>query len=164
MRYAKIKKIEIENGKGVGTSLFVQGCPIHCKGCHNLETWDFEGGEPWTQEVEDEWFEHIGHTYIDRVSILGGEPLARDNFGTVLHILHRLRTDYPGKKVWVYTGYPLEKVDEIIMCYTDYIVAGPYIESKRNISLPFRGSENQIIWNCKEGKEWNSSQTLYSFR
>lgn len=155
MRYAAIKKIEIENGKDVGSSLFVQGCPIRCKGCHNQETWDFDGGEPWTQEVENEWFEHIDKWYIKRVSILGGEPLAEDNAGTVLHILQRLRTHYPDKEVWLYTGYPLKNVDKIIRFYTDFIVAGPYIESKRNISLPFRGSENQIIWNSKEKVVWD---------
>jgi anaerobic ribonucleoside-triphosphate reductase activating protein len=145
MRYAKIKKIEIENGKGIGTSLFVQGCPIHCPGCHNPETWDFEGGEPWTQEVEDEWFEHMNHWYVDRVTILGGEPLAVPNIDTVMHLIHRIKDTYPDKEIWLYTGYTLDENQLYYLRDVDVIVDGPYIESQRNISLPFRGSENQRI-------------------
>lgn len=145
MRYAKIKQIEVENGNGVGTSLFVQGCPIHCKNCHNPGTWDFDGGKPWTKEVEDKWSKHMDKWYIDRVSILGGEPLAEENIETVQHIVERIRTEHPDKQIWLYTGYTLDDVYEDWMQVIDVIVDGPYIESLRNISLPFRGSENQRI-------------------
>ena len=103
MRYAKIKKCEAENGIGVGASLFVQGCHFHCQGCFNQETWNFEGGEEWTEEVEEEFMEVISPWYINRVSILGGEPLAPEHRGDVFKLIVKIKRLYPEKEIWLYT-------------------------------------------------------------
>lgn len=147
MRYAKIKKCEAENGIGVGASLFVQGCHFHCQGCFNQETWDFEGGEEWTDEVEDRFMIDISPWYISRVSILGGEPLAPENRDGVCRIIRHVKKTYPNKKIWLYTGYTYEEIKNIFsLKYCDYIVDGVFKENLKDISLNFRGSRNQQIW------------------
>ena len=147
MRYAKIKKCEAENGIGVGASLFVQGCHFHCQGCFNQETWDFEGGEEWTEEVEEEFMEVISPWYINRVSILGGEPLAPEHRGDVFKLIVKIKRIYPEKEIWLYTGYTYEEIKDIYgICFCDYIVDGVFKEELKDISLRFRGSRNQNIW------------------
>lgn len=153
MRYAKIKNIDIENGIGIGTSLFVQGCDIHCKGCHNAETWNFEGGEEFTAEIESKWLEHISNYYVRRVSFLGGEPLAKQNIGEIKRLILKIRKLYPEKQIWLYTGRKYEEVDDKIKQICDYIVDGPFEIDKRDVSLAFRGSRNQRIIDCKTDKE-----------
>ncbi len=146
MRYAKIKPIEIENGCGCGASLFVQGCRLHCKGCFNQETWDFEGGEEWTEEVKNKFLEDISPWYIQRVSILGGEPLEPENVEEVTKLVKEIFELYPKKEIWLYTGKSVNDVPFNLKSMCSYVVDGPYVESKRNISLHFRGSENQTVW------------------
>ena len=105
--------MDVSNGEGVGMSLFVQGCHFHCRGCFNPETWDFNGGKEWTKEIEDKFIELAGKPYIERISILGGEPLSDENVGTVFSIVQRLRNTYPNKKIWIYTGYLWENICNI---------------------------------------------------
>ena len=147
LRYAKIKKCEAENGIGVGASLFVQGCHFHCQGCFNQETWDFEGGEELTEEVEEEFMEAISPWYINRVSILGGEPLAPEHRGDVFKLIVKIKRIYPEKEIWLYTGYTYEEIKDIYgIRFCDYIVDGVFKEELKDISLRFRGSRNQNIW------------------
>ena len=105
MRYASIRELDISNGEGVGVALFVQGCNFHCYNCFNTETWDFNGGKEWTQEIEDKLIELASRPYIKRLSILGGEPLADENLDGVLHLVDRFRLSLPNKTIWLYTGY-----------------------------------------------------------
>ena len=95
MRYASIRNLDISNGEGVGVSLFVQGCPFHCKNCFNSETWDFNGGKEWTEETKNKFMELIDRPYIRRISILGGEPLAEQNLDGVLSLIKEIREKYP---------------------------------------------------------------------
>lgn len=95
MRYAQIRSMDISNGEGVGVSLFVQGCPFHCKNCFNSETWDFNGGKEWTEETKNKFMELIDRPYIKRISILGGEPLAEQNLDGVLSLIKEIREKYP---------------------------------------------------------------------
>ena len=78
MRYAQIRDMDIVNGEGIAVSLFVSGCPHHCKDCFNQETWDFNSGMKWTKEVEDEFIKLCKRDYVSCVSLLGGEPLAQN--------------------------------------------------------------------------------------
>ena len=107
IHYASIRNLDISNGEGVGVALFIQGCPFnpHCYNCFNTETWDFNGGKEWTQEVEDKLIELANRPYIKRLSILGGEPLADENLDGVLHLVDRFRLSLPNKTIWLYTGY-----------------------------------------------------------
>lgn len=134
MRYAQIRSLDISNGEGVGISLFVQGCPFHCKNCFNSETWNFNGGREWTEETKKQFIKLIDRPYIKRISILGGEPLAEQNLDDVLSLIKEIREKYPisqnsnsenigksrvledenskeirisfpEKSIWLYTGY-----------------------------------------------------------
>lgn len=162
MRYADIERCEICNGNDVGISLFVQGCPIHCKGCFNQSTWDFGGGKPWTAETEQKFLDLADHPYIKRISILGGEPLAIEgtnvkasNYITVLKLIENIRARFGREKeVWLYTGYRMkDDRDGLVylwMIDADYVVDGPYEEDKRDLTLKFRGSTNQRIIDVNE--------------
>lgn len=169
MRYAAVEKCEICNGNNVGVSLYVQGCPIHCNGCFNQSTWDFNGGNEWTDEVMDKLFNLIKLPYIKRISILGGEPLAKQNVTDVLSLIAdiiaekdsgNLPNDF---KIWLYTGYQLDDdiSDQAIFQIVDYIVDGPYIQDLRDITLKFRGSSNQRIIDCKASIEAGKIVTAF---
>ena len=95
MRYASIRSLDVSNGENIGVSLFVQGCPFMCKNCFNPETWDFNGSKEWTEETEQEFLKLIDRPYIKRVSILGGEPLAKQNLDGVLDLITKIREKYP---------------------------------------------------------------------
>ena len=97
MRYAQIRSMDVSNGEGVGVSLFVQGCTFHCKNCFNSETWDFNGGKEWTEETKEKLIGLIARPYIKRVSILGGEPLAKQNLDDVLKLIKEIRISFPKK-------------------------------------------------------------------
>ena len=146
MRYAQIRNMDISNGEHIGVSLFVQGCRFCCKGCFNKETWDFNGGKEWTQEVEDKFFDLINRPYIKRVSILGGEPLADGNKLVVLDLIKKIKDKYPNKSIWLYTGYTLEEISSLNnLRYIDVLVDGRYIEEQKDLTLKFRGSKNQRL-------------------
>lgn len=153
MRYAQIRKLDISNGEGVGVSLFVQGCPIHCEYCFNKETWDPNGGKEWTPEVERKFLELVNRDYISRVSFLGGEPLFKNNVATIRHLLELIPNT---KSKWIYTGFKFEGLNEEqlkTVKLADYLVDGPYIDNLKDMRLEFRGSSNQRIINVKKTLE-----------
>ena len=168
MRYAAIEKCEICNGNDVGVSLYVQGCPIHCDGCFNQSTWDFNGGNKWDNEVESKLLDLIKPPYIKRISILGGEPLAEQNRRDVLALIKDIATkrdarDLPEDfKIWLYTGYQLNNnPNQAIFQNVDYIVDGPYEQGLRDITLKFRGSSNQRVIDCKASIEAGKIVTAF---
>lgn len=108
MNYGNIKYCDIADGTGIRTSLFVSGCRHHCRGCFQPETWDFDYGKPFTDEVEDEIIESLRPQYVEGITVLGGEPMDPDNQPAVLHLLKRVRSLCPDKNIWVYTGYTYE--------------------------------------------------------
>ena len=161
VNYAAIKKTDVANGPGVRVSLFVSGCPHHCPGCFNAETWDFAYGEEFTEAILAEILTALAPEYIRGFSLLGGEPLAPENRAAVLQILKAVAEAYPEKDIWCYTGYKYEEDiqawiaqgDETVRKIIEYIhvlVDGPFIMEQRNLKLPFRGSENQRILKLKE--------------
>ena len=146
MNYCGIKKTDIANGPGVRVSLFVSGCRNHCPGCFQPETWDFAYGEPFTKKTEKELIRALRPSWIQGLSILGGDPMEPENQKALLPFLKRLRLICPDKDVWLYTGYLYEDVkDAEILKWVDVIVDGPFVEAKKDISLAFRGSNNQRI-------------------
>lgn len=110
IRYASMRSLDISNGEGTGVSLFVQGCHFHCYNCFNKDTWGFNGGKEWTQEVEDEFIKLASRPYIKRISILGGEPLADENLDGVLNLINKIRHLLPTKTIWLYTGYKIKEI------------------------------------------------------
>lgn len=158
MNYGEIKNCDIANGEGIRVSLFVSGCTHHCKNCFNAQTWDFSFGSPFTKETEDMILNLLAPGYINGLSLLGGEPFEPDNQRALLPFLKRVRAAYPDKTIWCYSGYTLESdllsesrarcevTDEMLSCI-DILVDGEFIEEQKNISLAFRGSENQRVIN-----------------
>lgn len=146
MYYGNIKNCDIADGIGVRVSLFVSGCRNHCKGCFQPETWDFHYGKPYTKETEDKLIEMLKPSYIDGLTILGGDPMEPENRDELIPLLKRAKETYPEKTIWLYTGYTFDKVKNYpIMQYIDILVDGRFVEEKKNLSLAFRGSENQRI-------------------
>lgn len=158
MRYAQIRSTDISNGLGIGVSLFVQGCPIQCPGCHNESIWSFDEGREYTVKTEDKIIKLLKPDYITRFSILGGEPLLPQNFTDLYNLVSRIKKEEPNVIIWLWTGYkindiieqykytPKEKMLSMLLYYIDYIIDGPFIQEQKDFSLKFRGSINQIIW------------------
>ncbi len=155
MRYGNIKKCDIANGVGVRTVLFVSGCTHHCKGCFQPETWDFSYGEPYTTETEDEIIESLRPSHVNGLTLLGGEPFEPQNQRALIGLLRRIRRELPEKTIWGFSGYTWEEligesrarceVTDEMLSMLDVLVDGEFVEEKRNISLRFRGSENQRL-------------------
>ena len=150
MNYIKVTKNDIANGIGVGCVLWVSGCDIHCKNCHNQSTWDFNSGQLFTEDTMQEILLTLTKPYISRLTLSGGHPLDPHNAPKVLEIVKRVKMVFPNKDIWIYSGYEWENIikDETlreIMKYTDVLVDGPYIDELRDVSLAFRGSSNQRI-------------------
>lgn len=165
MNYGEIKKYDIANGIGVRTSLFVSGCRHHCKGCFNPETWSFEYGKTYTKETENDIVSSLAPYYISGLTVLGGEPFEPENQATIVGLLKRVKEEYPDKNIWVYSGYLFEElagkipsharceVTDEMLSYIDILVDGEFVESKKDISLHFRGSSNQRIIDVKKTLE-----------
>ncbi len=151
MHYGAIKKTDIANGSGVRVSLFVSGCRNHCKGCFQPQTWDFEYGQPFTKDTEDEIMKALRPSWIQGFSILGGEPMEPENQKTLLPFIKRIRQKYSDKDIWLYSGYVYEEIKDFeLLQYVDVLVDGPFVEEMKDPSLAFRGSRNQRILNVPE--------------
>lgn len=159
MNYGEIKFYDIADGVGVRTSLFVSGCRNCCEDCFNRETWSFSYGKPYTQETENAIIESLKPDYIAGLSILGGEPFEKENQPEVLKLVARAKKECPDKSIWIYSGFTFEEllggsrasgqtVEEILKL-ADVLVDGRFDKTKKNISLKFRGSENQRIIDLK---------------
>ena len=151
MNYAEIKKVDIANGPGARVSLFVSGCRNHCKGCFNPETWAFDYGRPFTRVTEDEIIEALRPSWIQGLSILGGEPTEEENAAVLIPFLKRLRAVLPDKDIWLYSGYTYEVLrDKEILTLADVLVDGPFLLELKDAGLAFRGSRNQRIIDLRE--------------
>lgn len=161
MYYATIKPRDIANGPGVRVSLFVSGCNHHCKNCFNEEAWDFQFGEPFTQQTIDHIIDLMRPSFVKGITLLGGEPFDPKNQGAIVELLRKIKQELPEKSIWAFTGYVFDRdiwpgklgdpaiTDEYIH-YLDVLVDGPFIEEQKNLSLRFRGSENQRIIDMKK--------------
>ena len=153
MYYAAIKNCDIANGPGVRVSLFVSGCTHRCKGCFNEVAWDFQYGEPFTQDTIDQILSMLAPAHIKGLTLLGGEPFEPQNQSAIVDLLRQIKARCPEKSIWAFSGYLFEK--DILsgrlgdtreyISYLDVLVDGPFIESKKDLSLRFRGSSNQRL-------------------
>lgn len=156
MHYGAIENCDIANGEGVRVTLFVSGCTNHCEGCFQPQTWDFNYGKEFTKETEDQILEMLKPGYIDGLTLLGGEPFEPENQACLLPFLKRVKEECPGKNIWVFSGFTYEmlKTDgshprceytDEMLSLIDILVDGRFVLEKKNISLQFRGSENQRV-------------------
>jgi anaerobic ribonucleoside-triphosphate reductase activating protein len=156
MHYATIKNCDIANGPGVRISLFVSGCTHRCKGCFNEVAWDFEYGEPFTQETVDYILKLLAPGYVKGLTLLGGEPFEPQNQPALVDLLRQVKAKYPEKSIWAFSGYLFDRdmlsgklgdpaVLNEFLSYLDVLVDGPFVESKKDLTLRFRGSSNQRL-------------------
>ena len=156
MHYGEIKNCDIANGEGVRVTLFVSGCTNHCKNCFQPQTWDFNYGNPFTEETEAELFRLLSPRYIRGLTLLGGEPFEPENQRALLPFLRKLRRELPEKTVWAFTGFTWEElhtegshprceVTDTLLNLIDVLVDGRYVEELKDIGLRFRGSSNQRL-------------------
>lgn len=156
MNYHKIEKTSIANGPGVRVVLWVSGCSLHCQGCHNPETWDFNSGTPFDEDAKKELFEALSKPWIQGITFSGGHPVERGNAFVVYDLIKEIKTRFPNKDIWLYTGFQLSIndfeppyfdmiVSNEIFKLCDVIVDGPFIESQKDLTLKWRGSSNQRV-------------------
>ena len=156
-------------------SLFVSGCTHRCKGCFNEEAWDFQFGKPFTQEVQEQLLSSLDHDYIEGLTLLGGEPMEPSNQEALLPFIRAVRERLPQKTIWCFTGYDFEKdilgrmmeassVTRELIPLFDVMVDGKFVAEKRNLSLKFRGSENQRVLNVKKSLEEKQAVWMEEFR
>lgn len=166
MNYCNIKFHAIEDGIGCRTVLFVSGCRHHCKGCFQPQTWNFDYGEPYTDETESVIIDSLADKYVSGITLLGGEPFEPENQAELRGLVERIKTIYPDKDIWAYSGYTFEElVSDKSSCHTsdtmpmlnciDVLVDGEFIESRMSKMLPFRGSDNQRIIDVQKSLQNN---------
>lgn len=151
MRYATIRKQDIQNGPGIRTSIFVQGCSFHCKECFNEETWPFDGGKEFTEKELNLLMDLSDKHYIVGLSILGGEPLHPSNIAEVIHIAKTFKERFKDKSIWLWTGYRYEEIiNKDILNYVDVLIDGRFMYELKDFQLMYRGSSNQRVIDVKK--------------
>lgn len=153
MRYADIKHFDTANGDGVRVSLWTQGCNLHCLGCHNADIWDYNGGKEFDKAAFAELLHALSPDFISGLSILGGEPLSEENMDILPHLVRIVKLSRPDKDIWLWTGKVIDEVPECIKKYVDVIIDGRFIQSLKQVNLPYRGSTNQHLYR-KFGERW----------
>ena len=163
MYFGEIKDCDIANGEGVRVTLFVSGCTNRCKGCFQPQTWDFTYGQPFTAETEEKLLSMLEPSYINGLTVLGGEPFEPSNQRALLPFLRQVRERFPQKNIWCFTGFTLEELrsegfrarceatDELL-ALLDVLVDGRFVEELKDISLRFRGSSNQRLIDLKASR------------
>lgn len=163
MRYAGLIKNDLAAAPGICLTFFVQGCPFRCPGCHNPESWDFNGGKEFTPKVLDEIISGLTANNINRtLCIMGGEPLCSENLFLTTLIIKEVRQYKPDTKIYLWTGHLYEdllakednKIDYILN-NIDVLIDGPYIQERRDITQPMIGSTNQRIIDLTKFKNFD---------
>lgn len=161
MNYIKITKNDIANGVGVRTVLWVSGCTMRCKECHNQSTWDFNAGQPFTNDTMNELLNSLIPNYVAGLTLSGGHPLEKQNQQQIANIVKTVKAKYPTKTIWLYTGYLYENILKMpfvvrnILPYIDILVDGKYDCAKRDITLAWRGSSNQRVIDIQKSLKEN---------
>ena len=151
MRYHNITKDDMLNGDGLRVVLWTAGCEHHCPGCQNPVTWDPDGGLPFDDAVREELYEELKKPYISGITFSGGDPLLCSTRDELTELVKDIRSRFPGKTVWIYTGYDWAAVKDLpVMRYTDVLVDGRFAEELKDVNLPWRGSSNQKVIDVKE--------------
>ena len=154
MRYNLIRKMDIADGPGVRVSIFMQGCQFHCKNCFNPETWDFNGGKEFNDEVIEKVLQLCKKDHIKGLSILGGEPMNPVNREGTTKLAKKFKENFPDKNLWMWTGFKYEDLkDEEVFKYVDVLVDGQYKDELHDPTLKWKGSANQRVIDVKKSRE-----------
>ena len=151
MKILNITSPDVNNGTGFRVTLWVAGCSHHCRGCHNPESWDYNQGKS-LREVRKDLFDKLDKSYIQGLTLSGGDPLAqsRKSLLELYFLLRRIKKKFPNKDIWIYSGYTHEEIlqdkfKKLVLSQCDVLVDGLYKYALRDTCLPFRGSSNQRI-------------------
>ena len=166
MYYGEIKTNDIANGEGVRTTLFVSGCTRHCKNCFNKKTWDFNFGNPFTEDVLEYILKESSPDWIQGLTILGGEPMEFINQQGLYPLLKEFKARYPKKDIWLFTGFTYDEdlipngqrygdYTDKVLDLVDILVDGRFLEELHDITLQFRGSSNQRVIDLKKTRATN---------
>ena len=165
MRYSGLLRNDLAAAPGVSVTFFTQGCPHHCPGCHNPETWDFNGGKEFTPEVLDDIYEALTANDIKRTfCVMGGEPLCDQNAFLTYLVISKVKEKLPNVKVYLWTGYYYNELKKSqttrikqILEMVDVLIDGPYLDKQRDVTLKMRGSYNQSIIDLAALREENNN-------
>lgn len=154
MNYHQYYPVDVVNGPGTRCTLFVSGCEHQCRGCYNQSTWRTDSGHPFTQAMEDQIIADLNDPRIRRrgLSLSGGDPLHPANVSAILALVKRVKTECPGKDIWLWTGYTLAELtpaQQAVIPYIDALVDGKFVQEQADPGLVWRGSANQIIHRFK---------------
>lgn len=166
MNYAKIKLNDIANGEGIRVSLFVSGCTHHCKNCFNPETWDFNYGKVFSEDVQNNIIKELSRSHYNGLTLLGGEPMEPANQKGLLEFVKKVKATYPNKTIWCYTGYLFDSEllspsrahcpwTRELLSFIDILVDGEFKEELKDITLRFKGSSNQRIIDVQKSLKEN---------
>ncbi len=146
MYYHNITKDDMLNGEGLRTVLWVSGCSHGCKGCHNQITWDPKSGLEFDQAAKEEIFEQLQKDYISGITYSGGDPLYPGNRQTITELAEEIRTRFPEKTQWLYTGFVWDQIKDLpVLKSIDVLVDGRFEEEKKDALLHWKGSSNQRV-------------------
>ena len=157
MRYNKIRKMDISNGPGIRVSIFMQGCAFHCKNCFNSETWPFDGGEEFNDDVINKVLDLCNSPHIVGLSVLGGEPMHPKNIEGTTKLAKAFKSKYPDKTLWIWSGFLFDKdlKDKEVLNYVDVLVDGQYKDELHDFRLKWRGSSNQRVIDVQKSLKKN---------
>lgn len=161
MNYIKITPMDIANGPGIHTTLWVAGCGHHCLGCQNPDTWDSRAGQLFDDAAKQELFAALAKPYVQGLTLSGGDPMFKANLSEINNLVKEVKQKFPDKDIWLWTGYTWEEMRPFtwfnrILVNIDVLVDGPFIQSQRDITLEWRGSKNQRIIDVQKSLENHS--------
>lgn len=150
MNFHDITHDDMKNGDGLRVVLWVAGCDHHCKDCQNPVTWNPDDGVPFTLADKEEIFAALAKDYIAGITFTGGDPLHPANRRDVHELMGEVKTRFPGKSIWVYTGYTWEEIKQDaemfgMMTWVDILVDGRFVAELKDVTYPWAGSTNQRV-------------------
>lgn len=151
MHYHNITKNDMLNGTGLRVVLWVAGCTHGCKGCQNPVTWDLMGGLAFDEAAKEELFQELDKTYIEGITLSGGDPLHPANRTEVGALIEEIHSRFPSKNIWLYTGFEWEEIMELsFLPHVDVLVDGKFQQDLLNNRLYWKGSSNQRVIDVKK--------------
>ena len=149
MNVSGINFESIADGEGVRVVVFISGCLHNCKGCHNPASHSFTAGQPFTSDLQDKIVAYIKNTpFISGLTLSGGDPMYSAE--ELIPFVQKLRSEVDGVTVWIYSGFLYEEIKQNeemaeLLKQCDVLVDGEFVLEQRDITLAYKGSQNQRI-------------------